>query len=122
MKPRTNAGIPLAEALRGWLLDQSQQAHYAADHPDGQPGDPGGYFDKGAAHMADAALTQLATVLESAAIEREAQAIPLTDDPVALAVMTSMDNPEECHARVGEGWSCNQPKGHGGLHGVVYSG
>ena len=43
-----------------------------------------------------------------------------SDDPVARAVMTSMDNPEECYHRVGEGWNCNQSKGHKGPHGVVY--
>jgi hypothetical protein len=59
----TEARDRLAAALRAWLIDQSQQAHALADHPDGQPGDPGGHFDKGAAHMADATLTQLAELV-----------------------------------------------------------
>jgi hypothetical protein len=73
----------LRAALRSWLIDQSQQAHDAADHPDGQPGDPGGYFDKGAAHMADATLTWIS--------EHAAITAPATDAGLREAAETAAD-------------------------------
>ena len=65
MKTRPGAeGPTVVEALQTWLREQSRLAHEKANI---LPGDPLHAWDAGAAHMADATLTQLSTLIEGAA-------------------------------------------------------